>query len=131
MPPAPVDQPPSYSFTAGSSSSSIRRDSYISNAGSSRSHPSPQYSPTAARTELVIDTQTLADSPNISNQEYVYSCKNLELNLGPKIWGTSVPSFGSNGVIEGRISLSGDLKSVASIALKVIYAPSSYPLRPS
>lgn len=68
----------------------------------------------------MIDTQTLADSPNTSNHEYIYSCKNLELNLGPKIWGTSVPSFGSNGVIEGRVILQGDLKSVASIALKVI-----------
>lgn len=117
MPP-PTEQPPSYSSTG---SSSARRDSYISQASSSRSYPSPQYSPTANRTELVLDTQSLAEATSASGNEYLYSCKNLSLNLGPNIWGTRNPVFGCNAVVEGLAVLTGDLKTISSITLKVYY----------
>ena len=106
--------PPSYSY------SHSHRASYQSTR-SSPAYPSPQYSPQAGRSELVLDSLSTitATATNVSNQDYVYCTKSLSINLGPKIWGTSAPSYGGGAVVEGTALLSGDLKHVSSVSLKV------------
>lgn len=68
---------------------------------------------------MVLQTPTLSENGGPSSQYYIYRAKNIEIDLGPKIWGTSLPSYGRDGVVEGRVTLSGDLKHVSSIVLTV------------
>lgn len=97
------DHPPSYSRS------------------STDSRPSPSYSPVAGRAELVLQSPTISESgvPSSSSSAYVYQTKNLELRLGSRAWGTSLASYGRNGIVEARVTLSGDLKNVACVTVAV------------
>ena len=108
----PDDEPPSYA-----SSSASRRSSVL---------PSPSYSRTPDRTEFVLRADS--DATCTAPDQYIYSSKSLTLDLGPKLWGTSIPVYGNNASVEGTLKLKGDLKHVASIELKVSehrYTPTS------
>lgn len=97
------DHPPSYSRS------------------STDSHPSPSYSPVAGLAELVLQSPSISESgiSSSSSSAYVYSTKNLELNLGPRAWGTSLASYGRNGIVEARVTLSGDLNNVTGVTVAV------------
>ncbi|KAH8117222.1 hypothetical protein DFH11DRAFT_1573802 [Phellopilus nigrolimitatus] len=95
-----LDHPPSY---VGSSSSRLT--------------PSPVYSPTPGQSEVLL--RSSLDSSRTSPQEYVYRTKNVELNLGPNVWGTSNPVFGSGTIVEGRAVLSGELKNISRIIISL------------
>ena len=103
----PEDEPPSYAGSSAASAAS-RRSSVL---------PSPSYSRTPDRTELVL--RTPSEATCTAPDQYLYSSKSLTLDLGPKIWGTSIPVYGNNTSVEGTVKLKGELKHVHSIELKV------------
>lgn len=79
----------------------------------------PSYSRTPRQSEVTVRSSSDLDSC-ISGEEYIYRSKHLELNLGPKVWGTKAPAYGLGANVQGRILLSGELKKVSRIAIEVI-----------
>lgn len=119
MPP-PAEQPPRYS-SSSASSSSTGLDSYISEDYSTHLTPCPRYSPTANGTELVLDAQGQSEATSSSGHEFVYRSNNITINLGPNHLGTKNPVFSNHAVIEGHVTLTGDLKGISSVSLKVLH----------
>ena len=78
----------------------------------------PTYSRTPRNSEITVRSGSDLDSC-ISPEEYIYCSKHLEVNLGPKVWGTKAPAFGLGANVDGSITLSGMLKKVSSIDIKV------------
>ncbi|EJD05723.1 uncharacterized protein FOMMEDRAFT_145158 [Fomitiporia mediterranea MF3/22] len=101
MQPAYLDEPPSYAGSVYSRSTVA----------------SPEYSPSPRLTELVI--RSSSDASCISSQAYVFRSKHIIVNLGPKEWGTSIPVYGGGGIVAGTFSLSGDLRNVSSVIVKL------------
>ena len=87
---------------------------------SSDSRPSPTYSPVAGLSELVL-SPTISEfgGSTSSSASSVFRTKNVEIDLGPRAWGTSLPSYGVNGIVEARVTLIGDTKHVTSINITV------------
>lgn len=111
-----MDEPPSYSSGGSSSRADAHHPLFSSEV---QTNPSPEYSPSPGRSELVLNASALASSSSSSVQDYVYRCKNIDVNLGSNVWGTSQPSYGANGIIEGKITFTGDVRHVSTILLKV------------
>lgn len=90
-------------------------------AGSRSPIPSPSYSPSPRASELVV--RSGSEATCLSSESYVYRSKHIAVNLGPKIWGTSIPVYGNNASVEGTLTLSGEVKGVTSICVKVSALP--------
>lgn len=69
----------------------------------------PSYTPIHRPDELTIQNQPTCLPPvqgtTDPNLEYVYSTKNMTLNLGRRFNGTDCPSYGRNGVITGTLTV--------------------------
>jgi hypothetical protein len=107
----PSDRPPAYSHSSHHGSASSPSYSAVPDDSERTLHHSPVSSSSP-------DTETILSSAQ-SATEYVYGNKHIELNLGPKLWGTKSPSYGRGGVVEGQLTLVGDLTRVASVQIKV------------
>ncbi|KAL5511747.1 hypothetical protein ACEPAH_4965 [Sanghuangporus vaninii] len=92
--------------------------SYARSTDSGSSIPSPQYSPSPRASELIIRSGSEATCLSLDN--YAYRSKHITVNLGPKIWGTSIPIYGNNASIDGTLSLSGDLRGVTAMYIKAV-----------
>ncbi|KAL5529317.1 hypothetical protein ACEPAG_5302 [Sanghuangporus baumii] len=91
--------------------------SYARSTDSRSSIPSPQYSPSPLASELIIRSGSEATCLSLEN--YTYRSKHITVNLGPKIWGTSIPIYGNNASVDGILSLSGDLRGVTAMYIKL------------
>ena len=104
----PSDRPPAYSHRDSPFSPSY---SAVPDDSERTLHHTPA-SPTSPNAETIL---SFAQSAT----EFIYRNKHVELNLGPKLWGTKSPSYGLGGVVEGQLTLVGDLTRVASVQVKV------------
>lgn len=72
---------------------------------------SPQYTADAPPSERVLQTATTVRSTNSSALQNAspgeFVCKGyaIEINLGPKFWGLSLPAYGHNGHVGGTVKL--------------------------
>ncbi|TDL27251.1 hypothetical protein BD410DRAFT_761961 [Rickenella mellea] len=73
---------------------------------------SPPYSSAALGHGEQLHPQLSQPTSSSSTQEYVYGTPHLELNLGPKIWGTPNPSYGRNASVEGVVTIKGSLDKI-------------------
>ena len=108
---APSDNPPAYSRTSQSGQPS----SPLYTAIPDDSERTLRHGPVTPNSP---DSETFLGSVQ-SNTEFIYSNKHIELNLGPKLWGTKSPSYGLNGVVECQLTLLGELARVSSVQVKV------------
>ena len=94
--------------------------SYPGSSSRTSSIPSPTYSATPSTSEYVLQSPPSGGSArSTSARDYVYKLKNAEINLGARVWGTSAPVYGGNGIVEGIVNLSDDVCNVASVSIKV------------
>ncbi|KAF8894413.1 hypothetical protein BD779DRAFT_1435077 [Infundibulicybe gibba] len=93
---ADIDVPPSYDFT--------------------ECHSSPAYSACAGVTEIVLNSEHLGPT-GCPTCDWVFETKHMKINLGPRLWRLSSPSYGLDGIIKGAISLTGDSDRVERISV--------------
>lgn len=84
----------------------------------------PSYSAELRPQEQTLQSQPRQRRPSngaesISTSEYVYCNKYMTLNLGRKIYGTDIPSYGRNSIITGTLTIS-DFKYAKEVSLTII-----------
>lgn len=51
-------------------------------------------------------------------EDFIYTSKRLELNLGPRLWPMHLPSYGRQGTVSGTVEIK-DVKNVKSVTVRV------------
>ncbi|KAG8980968.1 hypothetical protein FRB90_007369 [Tulasnella sp. 427] len=93
-------------------------------AGAGSSVTLPSYSEELRPQEQTLQYQPVrrrlsAGAESLSPSEYVYSTKYMTLNLGRKLYGTDIPSYGRNGIITGTLAIN-DFKYAKDITLTIL-----------
>lgn len=79
--------------------------------------PTPAYSVSPLSSEVSIKGEILTGSP--SSAHFRYLTKHMDIDLGPRIWGSPYPCYGLNGRVEGSIRFSGMPRHVKRVSVTV------------
>ncbi|KAF9456137.1 hypothetical protein BDZ94DRAFT_1327182 [Collybia nuda] len=78
--------------------------------------PSPAYSAVIGSTEHLLQCE-LPSITGCPGCDWIMETKHMKINLGPRMWGLSAPSYGLNSCVDGSISLYGDSDRVECITV--------------
>ncbi|KAF8919626.1 hypothetical protein CPB85DRAFT_1248949 [Mucidula mucida] len=80
--------------------------------------PTPAYSVSPLSSEVSIKGEILTGSP--SSAHFRYLTKHMDIDLGPRIWGSPYPCYGLNGRVEGSIRFSGMPRHVKRVSVTLM-----------
>ncbi|CEL61263.1 hypothetical protein RSOLAG1IB_09885 [Rhizoctonia solani AG-1 IB] len=56
-------------------------------------------------TEIILSSSPPTSSLSPSISSYYYRSERMDLDLGPRKWGTRLPSYGKGGVVKGTVTI--------------------------
>lgn len=83
-----------------------------------QSVPSPTYSVAIGSSEHLLQFE-LPSITGCPGCDWIVETKHMKINLGPRMWGLSAPSYGLDGCINGSLSFSGHFDRVERVTVTV------------
>lgn len=78
----------------------------------------PIYSPATAGPSR-LSSRTDSTTSSLESSDYTYKSDHLLVNLGPRRWGTRLPSYGFHGILDGTVKLRKSCSHVISVTATV------------